>query len=512
VRPFHLHPRKNIFYVQFVDPETGSRLTAKSTGKTNRDEALIVVYGWLNQGIPEGRRTSGPRRVQEVFSISRIVNGIKSASLDENDVKKILGALSERGFLVSASLTDAPGSELFRDYVSRFWDFESSPYVAEKRAHGQSIGRKHCLNSLQRAIKYWLPAFDGKRLSEISKEDIKKLSMSLALPEKGLTPNSRNRILVVGTTALKWAFQNGLIPADVTEGIMKFSGGSKKRGILSPEEAEALFSMQWEDKRCFLANLLAATTGLRAGEIAALRIEDIGETLLEVSHSWGCLDRLKAPKNGEARRVPIVPWLRKELVDLAKMNPHSNNFVFWGQSPDSPMDIGKFNSSLKTMLTAMVAGPNPEEAKLGEAQNYWKKRNVIFHGWRHFYASRMSDTMDPAKIMRATGHKTKAVFDEYAGHALESDLEDIGRVSSETFGKIVPTGKVPEPWPVIDPQTKRQAGRKAVNRPAQVSTEFPTTSGIAEPFKVTKSRAGSSGPRPYNVLYLATKSSFGGQS
>jgi len=117
VRPFHLHPRKVIFYVQFVDPETGHRLAAKSTGKTNRDEALMVVYGWLNHGIPDGRTPSGLRAVQEEFSVNQIVSRIGSTSLDIQDVKKVLAARSEKGFLVSASVADAPGSEPFGEYT-----------------------------------------------------------------------------------------------------------------------------------------------------------------------------------------------------------------------------------------------------------------------------------------------------------------------------------------------------------------------------------------------------------
>jgi hypothetical protein len=40
-----------VYYVQFMDPVTGKRLSAISTGKNNRDDALIVVAGWLKEGV-----------------------------------------------------------------------------------------------------------------------------------------------------------------------------------------------------------------------------------------------------------------------------------------------------------------------------------------------------------------------------------------------------------------------------------------------------------------------------
>lgn len=58
--------------------------------------------------------------------------------------------------------------------------------------------------------------------------------------------------------------------------------------------------------------------------------------------------------------------------------------------------------------------------------------------WQHKGVPNQRFKMEPSKIMRAAGHKTRSVFDEHAGHALESDLRDIGKRSAETFGNIVP--------------------------------------------------------------------------
>ena len=44
MRRFYLHTRYNgIFYAELVDPATGQKLSARSTGTKSRDEAMHIV-------------------------------------------------------------------------------------------------------------------------------------------------------------------------------------------------------------------------------------------------------------------------------------------------------------------------------------------------------------------------------------------------------------------------------------------------------------------------------------
>jgi integrase len=123
-----------------------------------------------------------------------------------------------------------------------------------------------------------------------------------------------------------------MISANPSEGLLRFSGENKKRGVLTPQEAELVFSVKWNDNRAYAANLLAVTTGLRSGEVLALRKSDIGiaENILYVRHSWAYTDGLKSPKNGEERKVPLLPEVREQLLELLKENPHQGDdpFIF----------------------------------------------------------------------------------------------------------------------------------------------------------------------------------------
>jgi integrase len=177
------------------------------------------------------------------------------------------------------------------------------------------------------------------------------------------------------------------------------------------------------------ASLLSATTGMRQGEVLAVRGGDIGEAVLNVAHSWSAADGLKSPKNGEARRVPLLPEVREALLAQLATNPHTDipeaeRFVFWGLAPDKPRYDGVF------MLAAL-------HAELDARGIDWRARNIVFHGWRHFYAARMADIEAADKVSRITGHKSRAVFDAYADHVTEAAIVDMGKAAAAVFAGVL---------------------------------------------------------------------------
>ncbi|MCL2008558.1 MAG: tyrosine-type recombinase/integrase [Treponema sp.] len=422
MRRYYLHKRNNgIFYAELVNPETGLKLTAKSTGTKSRDEALLKIAEWLKSGIPTGRIRK-PRTLEAAAGIESILRAMRKTDLDADDALRIVRELKDRGLIDIAAVKSGKGTVSFVRFLEEFWDYEASPYIREKLAHGHSIGKRHCYESMSRFRRYWEPAFINKSLNSITRQDLKEFSLSLA--DNGLAPASINKIMTVGTTCLSWAFREGLIAADPTIGLVNFSGESKKRGVLTPLEAQALFASKWKDKRAYAASLLACTTGMRTGEVLALKQEDIGERALNVRHSYSAYDGLKSPKNGEARRVPLLPEVRGKLLELARDNPYGpEGFIFYGSLTDKPID----SSVLLDGLQDALAGIGIDA----------KERGIVFHSWRHYYAARMADRMTADQVSRVTGHKSRAVYDAYADHIIAENLEEVGRVGAEVFGNIL---------------------------------------------------------------------------
>ena len=70
----------------------------------------------------------------------------------------------------------------------------------------------------------------------------------------------------------------------------------------------------------------AMHTGMRAGEIQALTVDDLGEDGIYVRRSWPKYDGLKCCKNGEERSVPI--HISHQLYLKPKMLADSKDICF----------------------------------------------------------------------------------------------------------------------------------------------------------------------------------------
>jgi integrase len=444
VRQYYLHVRNRIFYVQFTDPVTQRRLPAISTGKTNRDEAVMAVTVWIREGIPQSktgqkvREGVSSRSLDDLMSSSQLFATLKRIDLTAQDVLKIEKILKGRGLIEAMVKKGSKEAEPAVDFLRMFWDYDNSPYIAEKHAHGSSIGKTHTRCCLSRINHYWVPYFQGKSLGEATRQNIKDFSVNLAIKYPKLSPTTLRQITLAGVTAFRWAFENEYISTNPTIGLTGYSSKTKKRGVLSPEEVEELFKLEWKNKRSMLINLVAMTTGLRMGEILALKAENIGEEYLTIEHSFSELDGLKLTKTAEDRVVPLIPAIRDAMLNLVRLNPYDNGYVFWGNGKDRPCSPYNPSVSLRKMLLRLRVGENPSSDELKEAKAYWEKRNVVFHSWRHFYAARMTDKLEARKVMLATGHKTEAVFRGYSDHALKNDLSDVAVTTEEVFTTLLP--------------------------------------------------------------------------
>jgi integrase len=501
MRQFYLHPRNGIFYVEFVDPSTGIRLSARSTGTKNRDEALIKASEWLKSGIPTGPKRQ-TRLLETAIGIENILKSIKKTDLTVDDAMRIVTTLKNRELVDIPVVRGGNEKVLLTDFLELFWTYDKSPYIKEKLAHRHSIGRRHCYESLCRFHHYWTPEFKGRTINSITREDLK--NFSLLLSDRGLSSATINKIMAVGLTALKWAFQEGKIPVNPTIGLIGFSSDdAKKRGVLTPQEAAMVFSVEWSDKRAYVGNLVACSTGLRSGEVLSLRREDVGEKVIDVRHSWSSFDHcLKSTKTGESRQVPLLPEVREKLLELIDENPHEEDgiFIFYCLSHDKPMGEAILLDGLKDACRAVGNDPcdwlvdiphktskydslwmiRGEKDKNGNLQGNWsdpvqvddkisvssiqkaengnfieiryrwssekpeppmvidtKARRIVFHSHRHYYASRMVDRMTAEQVKRLTGHKSQAVFEGYTDHIISENIDAAMAIGSEVFRDIV---------------------------------------------------------------------------
>jgi len=246
VRQYYLHTRNRIYYVQFTDSATQKRLPAISTGKRNRDDAVMVVALWLKEGIPQRQvkqEVKPGRSLENLISVNQILLAMKQIELTDHDVLKIEKILKDQGLVETIIKKDSKETELVTEYLKRFWDYGVSPYIADKRSHGIKLGKTYAKCCLVRVNLYWVPHFQGKKIGEITRQNLKDFSVSIAKEYPNLSPSTLRQIMLVGVTAFRWAFANELIHADPTIGLTGYSTKAKKRSVLSPKEVEELFKL-----------------------------------------------------------------------------------------------------------------------------------------------------------------------------------------------------------------------------------------------------------------------------
>jgi len=424
--PFSLIKRANRpFYLVSFKDKSGKYLPPLSTKKQDEREARQVAFQWLRDGIPQRRAEAKSQSVSVgQLALKELIRKLET----KTEVDTVLKELRRRGWLKSYVLAETPAARDFVDFLVGFWDWDNSDYIKEKRRKNHSIHKSHCKQQGHSVKLYWEPFFRGRFLGEITAADIDAFVNHMG--DKPISPSRKNVIIQAGTKPLRWALSKGMIETDPTKGIMLFSGEAPERNILTPTAAEALFKTQWKENRVKLANLLAAVTGMRQGEILALRVQDLGKDCLYVRHSWRKLDGLKTTKNGEGRIVEMpFSSLMSELINTARENPHGahpESFVFWSENKaDIPMCGDRFRDGLREALQDI--GYSVESAK-----------SYRFHDWRHYYTAYMMDKVNEKLLQKQTGHKTLVMLKHYGGHLISGDRERIREAQLEVFGGLLP--------------------------------------------------------------------------
>jgi integrase len=207
-------------------------------------------------------------------------------------------------------------------------------------------------------------------LGKIDEISLQKFLIHLKI-EKKLAASSVNQARNAAFVALKYAKRHKLIKNFDFDAVLRASGRAEERGILEREEVEALFSLPWRDPRSRLICLIASQTGMRSGEIRALRLCDI----------------------------------QKELFAL-------NSLLFPGANGNAPFVERQILKDFYSMLRQI--GISDEE------------RNIVFHSWRHYCAKNLAQVTNRAIGMAILGHKTSEMFDHYAAHVDKETFAKMG--------------------------------------------------------------------------------------
>jgi integrase len=136
-----------------------------------------------------------------------------------------------------------------------------------------------------------------------------------------------------------------------------------------------LFSLEWSDFREYVANLTAASTGLRQSELLGLQRKNIKGGYLEILKSWEQVTRElnQTTKTGRKRFCPIPVKIETAIHTLMNSSPWKTpeSFIFFSTD--------RLNKPIEGR--ALTKGFYKALLRIGIDREQRKKRNIDFHSW-----------------------------------------------------------------------------------------------------------------------------------
>ena len=284
---------------------------------------------------------------------------------------------------------------------SENWFTDKCLYIKGKKQRGQTFSQSWAKENRSILERYILPQFENCKLSQIKALSVEK--WLLELPE--ISNSTKNKILNTLKIMLSEAKRLGLIEINPAENVKPLHRQSKIRGILTTVEVKELFDRKnfidcWKGNRLYYAaNLLASCTGMRQGEILALRPSDIFPDKIVVSHSYERLEHLKSTKTGKIREIPISEFIRNILSSISH-GLKQDDYIFSGDDKTKPLTPGCLTDSLYFALAKI---------KINRVE-----RNITFHSWRHYFNTQLiASGIDKMIVQSITGHSTDQMTEHY---------------------------------------------------------------------------------------------------
>ena len=268
--------------------------------------------------------------------------------------------------------------------------------------------------------KYVFPYIGEVFLNEITLETGKQLIQWWQ--EKGLQPTTMQVILRITNKCLNYAKKEQKIKENPFLELKLPKVKAKPiRALTKKEQTKLEKAALKEKKHRGLPTYLALNTGLRIGEISALRWSDIDfeRNLIHVVHTYQRIplslkdkktQLMLGPTKSDSgiRSIPMTKALAKELLKLCKKSKSS--FVF--STKNDPME--------PRLLTYHF---HRIRKKCGLEE-------IHFHQLRHSFATRCLEVQsDILSVSAMLGHaSTKLTLDTYADSMMEQRIEVIYRM------------------------------------------------------------------------------------
>lgn len=199
-------------------------------------------------------------------------------------------AYCNRLYKEDALIPNSCGNVLFEKYAENWWIVDKCEYIKYRNSRGRELSKNYINSSRRTLINQITPFFGKMRLDLITSNDIEQWLLKQS-STKGLSNATINISRVLLKVMLGDAVRRGLLTINPAEKVAPLKNDGKARDILTTKEVQDIFEYEsiekiWGNKIYYLANLLAACTGMRVSEVIALRKEVLFDDHILVSEQY----------------------------------------------------------------------------------------------------------------------------------------------------------------------------------------------------------------------------------
>jgi integrase len=296
-------------------------------------------------------------------------------------------------------------------------------FMESRSAEGNKPLTPATLAGYRSALKtHLLPAFGDWPVSRIRATDIEAV-----LREAGIAAGTQQNVLRVMSPILNLAVREGMIRTNPCRFVELAAKPKKDQKFLTAAQVNQLAEEIGAGQNATLV-YLAAYSGLRAGEIVALRKKHLTLGRIRITESVTTVNgklHTGKPKNGKARSVSVPAFLR-DLLAVQVANIGADDYVFTGKH-GGPLRHGNFyNRVYRPAVERLVDGGEwPEEL-----------RELRFHDLRHTAASLLiARGLHPKAVCDHLGHSSINITMDRYGHLYPEAKDAIAAALDVTYSE-----------------------------------------------------------------------------
>lgn len=339
------------------------------------------------------------------FSDGRRSSALSTGETSLSKAKRKIQKLYNDGLLCRDS-----ASVNFKSFAVHFFDKESEYYTFQATT-GKPIKDSSLHSYVKLLNNQLMPFFETYELKNITKSTIKNWIIWANQYWSSKTINNAHGVLNI---LFESALDKELISRNPLSNLRFCPVEKKERNLLTVDELKQIYNYTWSSEVQRQMFFMALLTGMRIGEISALKKDDVHTDFIDVKHTYSDKFGLGSTKTGENRKVPVIDVFTSES---------KTEWFFEGMTPDKPM----LSHAVYNAFTRICD-------KIGIDR---KQRGLTIHSLRNFFISYLQqNNVSESKIKAVVGHKDKSNMTEHYTYWTPDMFPEIYEIQEKLYKEI----------------------------------------------------------------------------